>query len=162
MNAPQAPKKNGRLVLLGLFAIAAIPILAAQAAYQWWRPAGGRTFGQLIAQPAAPQAATWRLVTVGADCGNDWQSLLVASRQLRLAQGQETDRISRATSGRCGDAQLPALPASTHMDKPGLYLVDPHGNAVTYYTSAQLGDVEGQRKVIKEIGSLLKNNKGLG
>ncbi|KAF0812207.1 hypothetical protein IGB42_03196 [Andreprevotia sp. IGB-42] len=155
-------KKNGRLVLLAMFAMAAFPILAAQAAYQWWRPAGGQTFGRLIAQPAAPKAEQWRLVSVASDCGNGWQDLLLASRQLRLAQGQESDRITRATSGSCSDAGLAALPANANLATPGLYLVDPRGNAVTHYTPAQLASDADRRKVLQEIGKLLKNNKGLG
>ena len=155
-------QQRGRWLLLGLFAMAAVPILAAQAAFQWWRPQGGNTFGQLIAQPAAAADSHWRLVAVEHDCGQRWQQLLLASRQLRLAQGLDSERITRATSGTCQAAYLAALPAAPLLSQPGLYLLDPHGNAVVRYAPAQLSNDADRRKVLKEIGTLLKNNKGLG
>ncbi|WP_035054538.1 hypothetical protein [Andreprevotia chitinilytica] len=155
-------RKRGRIVLLALIALSAFPIIAAQAVFHWGQPEGGRSFGRMLAQPAAPASSRWRLVAVGHDCGAAWNDLLVASRQLRLAQGQDTERIERATSGACNDAALTAVPGNPHLAEPGLYLVDPRGNAVTHYAPDQLSSDANRRKVLQEIGKILKNNQGLG
>ncbi|WP_148713910.1 hypothetical protein [Chitinolyticbacter meiyuanensis] len=163
---PFPDAKRGRKTLLLMFALSLTPILAAQAVYTWYRPAGGQSFGELLVQPAVLDAAKqWRLVAHDpAGCTAQADALTFAARQLDVAQGRESDRVAYAATrlcpGKVADAQVvqprQALPGA------GLYLVDPNGNAVIRYSPQQLASDEGRRRVMSEIGKLLKNNQALG
>ncbi|WP_432723404.1 hypothetical protein R0381_001120 [Jeongeupia wiesaeckerbachi] len=154
-------QQRGRRVLLALFALSALPIVVAQLAYDHWRPAGGRSFGELIAKPVTGSAARWRLAVVGADgCGAQTQALLFSAGQLQRAQGEASRRLETATTAPCPSA----LTLGDHplLAQAGLYLIDPNGNAVLRYRPDQLGDVEGRKRALQEINKLLKQNRGLG
>ncbi|MBM3117795.1 hypothetical protein [Jeongeupia naejangsanensis] len=154
-------QQRGRHVLLALFALSALPIIAAQLAYDHWRPAGGRTFGELIAKPVASNAARWRLAAVGADgCGEQTQALLFSAGQLQRAQGEASRRLETATTAPCRSALV--LGDHPLLAQAGLYLIDPNGNAVLRYRPDQLGNVEGRKRALQEISKLLKQNRGLG
>ncbi|HSC80410.1 MAG TPA: hypothetical protein VLC08_08655 [Chitinolyticbacter sp.] len=158
--------KRGRKTFLLLFSLALAPILAAQAVYTWYRPAGGASFGTLLVQPGvAPTATQWRLVAHDpAGCTPLIDTLTFAARQLTVAQGREAGRVvyaaTRACPGKVADAAL--LAPKVALPGAGLYLVDPNGNAVIRYSPEQLGGDEGRRRAMGEIGKLLKNNRALG
>ncbi|MDW5417367.1 hypothetical protein R6242_12390 [Iodobacter sp. CM08] len=150
---------KGRTVLIACFMLSLLPILAAQAVWQWWRPVGGNSFGELLATPiAAP--GPWRLAAADAACGDVHSKLLFAAGQLRLAQGEASQRMVRASFCPSNSADIAYLPS--HAPSSGLYLIDPHGNAVLRYSTEQLSNDDGRRKALKEIGQVLKNNKALG
>ncbi|BCL76692.1 hypothetical protein JHS3_24280 [Jeongeupia sp. HS-3] len=154
-------QQYGRRVLIALFALAALPIAAAQFAYDYLRPDGGQSFGELIAQPVATHASRWRLAAVGADnCGAQTQALLFSAGQLQRAQGEASRRLVATTTAPCTSAAVLA----THplLAAPGLYLIDPSGNAVLRYRPDQLADDAGRRRALQEIGKLLKQNRRLG
>lgn len=154
-------KAISRLTLVTILGLCILPVGLAHWAWHWARPSGGDTYGQLLAQPMlAPSAAqTWQLLahiesqcpTASGVANADLAQLLQSARQLRLAQGRDQQRIA---VGAC-------LPLGRVMPS-GLYLIDPHGNAVLRYTRAQLQDAAGRQAVLREIGKVLKNNQGLG
>ncbi|UXY15952.1 hypothetical protein N8I74_02740 [Chitiniphilus purpureus] len=167
MTAPDPRRLHGRKTFLLLLGIALVPLLAAQAAYQWWRPEGGDSFGKLIVMPEAFAAAPqWRLVAHDpAGCTPLREKLAFAARQFAVGQGREADRLHFGSSQACAGPALQEHIVSAPrlaLPGPGLYLVDPNGNAVTQYTPQQLDDVEGRRRTMSEIGKFLKNNRGLG
>ncbi|MBY0446868.1 MAG: hypothetical protein K2Q15_16860 [Burkholderiales bacterium] len=150
---------KGRTVLIACFMLSLLPVLAAQAVWQWWRPAGGNSFGELLATPIA-SPGPWRLAAADAACSDVHSKLLFAAGQLRLAQGEASQRIVRASFCPSDNADIAYLPS--HAPNSGLYLIDPHGNAVLRYSNEQLSNDDGRRKALKEIGQVLKNNKALG
>ncbi|GHD68105.1 hypothetical protein [Jeongeupia chitinilytica] len=154
-------QRHGRRVLLALLAMSALPIVAAQLVYDHWRPAGGESFGELIASPVTGNAARWRLAAVGADgCGARTRSLLFSAGQLQRAQGEAATRIETATTAPC--ASTITLGDHPLLTEAGLYLIDPNGNAVLRYRPEQLADAVGRKRALQEIGKLLKQNRGLG
>lgn len=114
------------LLLMGLFAV---PALAAWFTHQVWRPTGSQSYGELL-EPRPPELAGmvdaqgrpatlqdlrghWVLLTtVEGACAEDCLRQLYLTRQVRLAQGREMDRVVRAVI--VGDGQ--PLP-----DEPGLH-----------------------------------------
>jgi hypothetical protein len=149
-----SPKAKSRLTLLVILLICLAPIVLAQWLWSRGEVQGGNSYGQLIAQPAIERDAQWRLLAHDpAGCSAQVQTLAQSAVQLQTAQGKERDRIRSVAA--C-DRSLPQQFAL------GLYLIDPHGNAVIFYPPEQLAQVEGRQKVIREIGKILKNNRGLG
>lgn len=57
-------RAGGRLLLLGLLGLSALPVLLATLAYLVWPPDGGRSYGELVAQPLPfhPLPGRWLLV----------------------------------------------------------------------------------------------------
>jgi cytochrome oxidase Cu insertion factor (SCO1/SenC/PrrC family) len=97
---------------LGLFFIAALPVLGAFAAYFFWTPANRINHGELIEpvpMPDAPLRAPdgsvfklsglkgrWVLIQTGSGrCGEDCVKRLFLMRQVRLMQGREASRVER-------------------------------------------------------------------
>lgn len=153
-------KAKSRLVLMAILGLCIAPLGLAQWAWHYARPQGGDTYGQLLAQPmVAPSAQrTWQLLAhIESQCTSagaanaDLAPLLLSARQLRLAQGRDQQRL----------AVTACLPLDRVMPS-GLYLIDPHGNAVLRYLPQQLQDAAGRQAVLREIGKVLKNNQGLG
>jgi hypothetical protein len=151
-----------RMILLAILGLCILPVLLAQLIWQWARPQGGASYGQLLAQPLTtpvglnlPHRASWQLLAHTesmCEAGNAQQrQLLLTAQQLQKAQGRDQTRI---TLGSC-------LPSARSMPT-GVYLIDPHGNAVLRYSPQQLADVKGRQAVLREIGKVLKNNQGLG
>ena len=157
---------SGQKTLLTLFGMTLFPILAAQALFSFWRPAETHSYGTLLAQPAAVAAnGYWRLVAADPQgCTPQQRDLVFATRQMRLAQGQEAKRMQRASTQRCTglDADVALLAPHNMFPQPGLYLIDPQGNLVMHYLPAQIADNEGRKKAMAEIGKVLKNNEGIG
>ncbi|UTH76318.1 hypothetical protein [Chromobacterium sp. IIBBL 290-4] len=164
---------RGRAVLLAMALLCLVPVLAAWLAYALLPPAGGGSFGQLL--PTKPFAAAnrpewprgkWVLAsTLGADCQARCQQRWYAMSQIEKAQGEAAEKLTRVAllvSARPVSLDVPhrlahapehALPAGNQ----GFYLVDPLGNQVMFYQ-----DGADPRRIIDEVGKVLKVNNGLG
>ncbi|MDR3429616.1 MULTISPECIES: hypothetical protein [Silvimonas] len=157
---------SGQKTLLTMFGITLAPILAAQAFYSWWQPNHVKSYGELLAtESVVPANGFWRLVAADpSGCTDNQKQLLFATRQMRLAQGQESHRIQRGSTTVCPalDSDVAVLAPTTHLQESGLYLIDPHGNLVMRYRPGQIDDNEGRKKAMAEIGKILKNNEALG
>ena len=160
-------RTGGRLLLLGLLGLSALPVLLATLAYLVWPPAGGRSYGELVAQPLPfhPLPGCWLLARPLAEpqCDAACRTTLQQGQRIRRAQGEDGQRLVVAGLGRQPVSGVPAgvttlvradWPAVLQV--PGLVLIDPHGNLVLRYPP----DAEPER-VAKEIGRVLKTNQGL-
>lgn len=147
-------KTKSRLTLLAILLLCVAPIVLAQWVFSRGEVQGGHSYGQLLAKPAVEPDTQWRLLAHDpAGCSVQVQRLAQSAQQLQIAQGKERHRIRSVAA--C-DLALPPQFAL------GIYLIDPHGNAVILYRPEQLSQVDGRQKVIHEIGKILKNNRGLG
>lgn len=142
---------RGRIKLLLIALLCALPVLASWLSYRWLPPAGGKSYGQLLAtplpqarQPGWPQGR-WVLLDAAAACGPACEQRRFAMRQIHTAQGEAATRLVRRQQADAG------------LRQDGFYLVDPHGNGVLFYP-----DGAAPAAVIKEIRSVLKNNNSLG
>jgi cytochrome oxidase Cu insertion factor (SCO1/SenC/PrrC family) len=107
-----ARRRRGRLVAAGIFAVCALPLLAAVVAYFLFPPAGRTNYGELLEPRPLPPvrldrldgrpfalaelAGKWVMVHVDApDCAQPCQAKLFNMRQSRLAQGDNANRIER-------------------------------------------------------------------
>lgn len=105
-------RRRGRLVALGLLALAAAPFVAALVAYLLWEPGKQTNYGELITPEPLPEAplaladgrpfhlsqlkGKWVLLHIdGAGCGADCREKLLYSRQVRLALGKDASRLER-------------------------------------------------------------------
>jgi len=104
--------RSGRLSLLAMAAIVAVPPIVAYLLYLNWRPSALMNYGELIkpvplaevvapAEPALGELGKlkgkWVLLTVdGGGCDDYCRRKLYILRQLRLTQGKEMERIERA------------------------------------------------------------------
>ncbi|GGY15479.1 hypothetical protein [Paludibacterium paludis] len=165
-----ARRRDGRLLLVLLTLLCLAPVLAA-----WWviraePPRGGKSYGTLLtvrpfeaARLAGWPTGKWVLLTrEGPDCATACRSLRHTVGQIRTALGEAASRTvvvrlvdgraARADAGELAGAGVP-LPA---VDS-GFMLVDPLGNQVMFYPASAE-----PRRVMGEIGHLLKTNNGLG
>jgi cytochrome oxidase Cu insertion factor (SCO1/SenC/PrrC family) len=119
-------RRQGRLVALGLFLIAALPVLAAFGAYFFWTPQQGINYGEILggtrvpdAQLRAPDGKSFRLtdlkgkwalvqLTTG-PCGEACASKLFMMRQVRLMQNREAGRVERVWIVMDGEKPDPGL-----------------------------------------------------
>ncbi len=163
-------QRSGRLVLILLALLCAAPVLSA-----WWiirvsPPAGGTSYGMLLpTRPFPPAAAPgwpagkWVLVTrEEASCPAACQSLRHTVRQLRTALGEGASRtaIVHLVEGRSpvkAREELSLVAEGATLDQGHFLLVDPLGNQVMSYPA----DADPKR-VIRELGHVLKTNNGLG
>ncbi len=184
-------KGRNRTILWLLFAVCAAPVIASYVSYYWWQPAGRVNYGELLAPRPLPDTplslidgtpfrlsqlrGKWIFVTVDrAACDAYCVEKLTYLRQLRLAQGADSDRIERvwiltddgvpdrnvmaryagtyAVRG-AGSAVLAALQAT---GTPGehLYIVDPLGNLMM--RSPRDPDPQG---MLKDVARLLRHSK---
>ncbi len=110
--APETRARRGRLIVAAIFAVSAMPLVAALIAYHFFPPAGRTNYGELIEPRPMPGVTLARLdggpftladlkgkwVMLQADagaCGAHCQEKLYHMRQVRLAQGKNMDRIER-------------------------------------------------------------------
>ncbi|MBV1776558.1 cytochrome C oxidase subunit I [Burkholderiaceae bacterium DAT-1] len=182
-------KRNGKWIVAGIACLTIVPVVAAMASYFIWKPSGGQSYGELLhtkpvvdmrllderGQVAGLDAfrGKWLLLVLApSGCEQSCRDRLFASRQFRLAQGQDMERIRRVWIVSDGTwPQKDALRAAEGADvrvlasdvaldgdtASAMYLIDPLGNQVMRYA-----DDANRQKVIKEIGKLLKNNERLG
>lgn len=104
--------RGGRWIALALFAMAAMPLIAAYVANFYWKPTRGTNYGTLIAQTSVPEAklttldgrafsltdlkGKWLLVQIGGgQCDEECATRQFIMRQVRLMQGREASRVER-------------------------------------------------------------------
>lgn len=185
-----ADRRRGRRTLLLLAFVCVLPVVASYLTFYVWPPQGRVNHGELVTPVALPastlasvggQAALartelegrWTLLLVAAaDCDAACERALYVSRQARLAQAKEMERVGRVwlvtgaadpTPGqlarhedlrlaRAGADWLAVLPSPA----PGsIWLVDPLGNVMMRF--ADEADTTGAaRDVTKDLQRLLK------
>lgn len=184
-----ATKRKASLWLLAAVCIA--PVLASYIAYYFWQPEGHVNYGELLEPKPMPDPQValvdgtpfrlsqlrnrWvLLVAQPGACDASCQQQLIYLRQLRLAQGKESDRVERVwlvtdntvpdkrlleqfpgmyTVRAAGTALVAALPAAgTPADH--IYIVDVLGNMMMRYPR----DAD-PRKMLKDIARLLRHSK---
>jgi hypothetical protein len=190
-DAAAGTAKKSRTSLWLLAAVCIAPVVASYIAYYFWRPAGHVNYGELLAptpMPDPPVALVdgrpfhlselknkWvLLVAQPGACDEYCQQQLIYIRQLRLAQGKESDRMERVwlvTDNTMPDSKLLA-------DLPGMYAVRASGTALgaalpaarTPADHIYVVDVLGNlmmryprdpdpRKMLKDIARLLRHSK---
>ncbi|WP_332671462.1 SCO family protein [Aromatoleum sp.] len=180
-------QRNAKLTLAALALVCTLPVAASYLAYYVWQPTGKVNYGELIGPAPLPEAqlagiagqpavrraelnGRWMLLYVGpGDCDAACEHALYASRQSRLAQGEDMTRVGRLwvvtddavpsprvladhdglRVARGDPAWAAALPAAN--EGGGLILVDPLGNAMMRFPP--LADI---KLVIKDLQRLLK------
>jgi hypothetical protein len=185
------PRARSAAKLWLVLALCAAPVLASYLAYHFWRPAHYVNHGELIEPRALPDATLatfdggtlrvselrgqWVLVVADAGaCDAQCARKLTYIRQVRLAQGKQTDRVERlwlVTDDRMPDAALlaahpdlrvtraqasevvQALPAS---GSPAdyVYVLDPLGHVMMRYPP----DAD-PRRMLKDLSRLLRHSK---
>ncbi len=149
---------------LMLLAVAAAPVIAAVVAYFFWMPSGRINYGELVAPRKLPELelerldgrpfrlpelkGKWLLIAAaGGRCDAACVKHLFLTRQVRLMQGREMDRIERlwlVTDGERPASELLASHEGLHVaratpaqlgaifqtDAAGehIWLIDPLGN----------------------------------
>ena len=189
-NSEQTRKRNRRTLWL-LFAVCAAPVIASYIAYNFWRPTAHVNYGTLLEPHPLPDAnlvaldgkvfrlsdlkGEWVLLTsASAACDNACREKLVYMRQVRLAQGKESERIERVwivTDDGVPRAELlaehpglhvvrdarksvfAALPASGSGTEH-VYVIDPLGNLMMRFPA----DPD-PRRMLKDISRLLRHSK---
>jgi cytochrome oxidase Cu insertion factor (SCO1/SenC/PrrC family) len=197
MNEACAPAKRPKTQVWVLVGIFFFPLLSAFVLYygHGWRPSGSTSHGDLITPPrtlpdvalttpAGPRDSValfhgkWTLVFIGSgECETQCRQSLAQSRQVRLALGDDSDRVQRVFLNRApccaGDylerehpglvlALLPdsatgligAFPAYNGVSPESAsrtYVVDPLGNLMMSYApgSASKGMLEDLKKLLK-------------
>jgi cytochrome oxidase Cu insertion factor (SCO1/SenC/PrrC family) len=183
---PARRRRRNRFTIATIFLVSSAPIVAALVAYFLLPPTGRTNYGELIEPQRLPLATMQRLdgspftleqlrgkwVMVHADsgaCEAACQAKLFNMRQVRLAQGQNMERIERVwllvddrapTSvpaalydgviiARGGAALIAAMPAAQVGDH--IFLVDPRGFVMLRFPK----DADPKR-MIKDLERLLK------
>ena len=180
------PKRGNRTLWL-ILALCAAPVIASYIAYYVWPPAGHVNYGELIAPhplPDVPLAAAdgramrladlkgqWVLVmAAAAACDEACRRNLVYMRQVRLAQGKDTERIERVwllTGAGDPDPALVAEHAGLIIARAGeraalevvsvplrIHIVDPLGNLMMRFPA----DPD-PRRMLKDLARLLRHSK---
>jgi hypothetical protein len=169
---------KGRLKLLALFALFALPVAGGWVAYlTGWVPGTTSNYGALLAPrplaqaPLAALRGKWILVQLdGGACDAHCEKKLYVMRQVRRAQGKNMGRVERlwiVTDAQAPRAELLAAIEGTrlHRAEPGLaasfpaeraaadhiYLVDPMGNLMMRFPR---GPDPG--RMVKDLERLLK------
>lgn len=180
-------QRNAKITLIALIVVCTLPVIASYLAFYVWKPQDQVNYGQLIPPTALPEVtlrvpegrqsidrdslnAYWTLVYVGAAaCDEACRDALYATRQTRVAQGKELERVARLWLVSDGAAPNPDM-LTTHRDLqvahaddawlallPGaelgvhVFLVDPLGNVMMRFPAQ--ADI---KRVIKDVRRLLK------
>lgn len=171
--------RRNRIMLVGLFAIAIVPMFGAFWLYESSRsgaPWATTNRGELLSPvvsvgdlhlTSADGASSmlgsgqWWLVVVSEDgCTSECQTAVHQLRQLHILLGRDASRVKRgfvALGGTSVDAALAQYPelvrfaGGTAELRPGVYIIDPLGNLVLRY------DYQGAGKpVLEDMKQLLK------
>jgi hypothetical protein len=183
--------RRSKLTLWLVLAVCAAPILASYIAYYWLQPSGHVNYGELIHARTLPDEklqtldgrpfrwpdvkGEWVLLTAGpSSCDDKCRTKLIYTRQVRLAQGKEAERIERIWLLTDAGAPDPVLLA----EQPGLlvlraagadltrtlpaitspldhiYVVDPLGNLMMRFPP----DAD-PRRMLKDLSRLLRHSK---
>lgn len=183
---------HSKTQLFWIILLSGLPILLSYFCYFIYKPQGGLSYGQLlqikslkempvqiqegkVGKLADMQESKWLLLMIApAACDQSCQDRLFAMRQYRLGQGLESDRIKRIwiidDQGAINPALAKELLAGVivgrsekplldlpHLWHQSIFLIDPQGNQVMQY-----GVDQDHRKVMSEIGKILKNNQAMG
>lgn len=185
-----APPQRSTLTLWLILAVCAAPVVGSYIAYYFWQPAAYVNYGELIELRPLPDAMLERLdgravrlsglkgdwLLLAADraaCDDRCREKLVYMRQMRLAQGKETERIERvwlltdrATPeaalvaehpglliARGADALVESLPAP-RSPFDHVYVVDPLGNLMMRFPANP-----DPRRMLKDLSRLLRHSK---
>jgi len=170
-----------RVKFLTIVSIAFGPMLIAYLAFMYfpqWAPSGTTNEGELImppvngvaVSPALTDLEGWGLVLpLAADCADDCREILYLSRQVVTGLGKNTNRVSRyilaegAVSAELQDhlnaehkdmtiIQGNLAPLNAVNDAfPLLFLVDPNGNVMMYFTLDKAG-----KPMLGDLKHLLK------
>ena len=173
--------RTGRIKLVTLVLVAFVPIFIAYSAFFYfpdWGPKGTTNQGELIV-PAVPgemisselvALQSWVLLQpVAMECDQDCVQMLYLSRQVVAGLGKEAHRVKRVVimPARVSD-MFSALLKSDHPDvrlieadpqlldqknavRPVLFLMDPKGNVLMYYSLDKAG-----KPMLKDLKHLLK------
>ncbi|MBL6690179.1 MAG: hypothetical protein ISP91_07285 [Pseudomonadales bacterium] len=173
--------RASRIKLLTLIAIAFVPIFIAYIAYFQFpaiAPSGTTNQGQLVwpvvdgngIDPMLAELENWALIQpLADDCAEDCRQMMYLSRQVVTGLGKNTDRVQRVL---LSESSLPEELAShvsvEHKDalvieadtslfqnitrlEPVLFLMDPNGNIMMYYSLDKAG-----KPMLKDLKHLLK------
>ena len=172
--------RRNRMLLVGLFAIAIVPLLGAFWLYEASRsaaPWATTNHGELLAPIESVSAlhllqvagsvsmnnsGHWWLVVVTNDgCTAACQAAVHQLRQLHILLGRDSARVKRSLVALGGSTPEPSL-ASTYPElvwftgdtralRSGIYIVDPLGNLVLHYEYGDAG-----KPVLDDLKQLLK------
>jgi hypothetical protein len=184
-----SPPRRKPLTLWLILAVCAAPIIASYVAYYIWRPSGHVNYGELLEPRPLPDTAlaaldgsslklselkgSWvLLLPASAECDERCRASLVYIRQIRAAQGKESDRIERVwlltddgtppgdvlagqaglrvVRGRGSDV-LRALPNGAG---GRIHVVDPLGNLMMRFP-----ENADPRRVLRDVARLLRHSK---
>jgi len=174
-----------------LLALCAAPIVASYLAYYVWRPSGHINYGDLIAPARLPDdlletsdgkpfrwsdlKGEWVLLTIDvAECDERCRMKLVYTRQVRLAQGQDSDRVERVwlVTDRGAPApdllaqhpelrvirdrrnQIAAMLPAPRSPLKHIYIIDPLGNLMMRFPA----DPD-PRRMLRDVSRLLRHSK---
>jgi cytochrome oxidase Cu insertion factor (SCO1/SenC/PrrC family) len=171
--------RRNRILLVGLFAIAIVPLLGASWLYESSRsakPWATTNHGELLdpivsvsemhliaadGMTSMLNSGQWWLVTVSRDgCSAECQAAVHQLRQLHILLGRDASRVKRGLieiDGTPVDASLTQYPLLVRFSsesqtlRPGVYIVDPLGNLVLHYHY----DVAG-KSILQDLKQLLK------
>ncbi|MDB5903080.1 MAG: cytochrome oxidase subunit [Betaproteobacteria bacterium] len=182
-------QRRSRLVLWLVLAVCAAPVVASFVTFYVWRPSGHVNYGELLPPKPLPDVAMttldgkpfrfsdlkgeWVLVTADrAACDERCRTELVYTRQIRLAQAKEAERVERVwlvTDGGAPDAAMlkeqpdlrvvrangfeQALPAP-HDVTAHVFVVDPLGNLMMRFP-----ENADPRRMLKDVSRLLRHSK---
>ena len=187
-DAKTVPRSN-RIKLWLLLAVCAAPIVASYIAYYVWQPSGHVNYGELVEPRPVPDSGlaaldgsafsftilkgAWvLLVADSGKCDERCRTTLVYTRQVRLAQGKESERVQRvwlltddATPAAGLLAEHPGLRVVRARDSEALrlitpeavgqvHVVDPLGNLMMRFPN----DPD-PRRMLKDVGRLLRHSK---
>ena len=188
---PEQTRRRNRRTLWLLLAVCAAPIVASYTAYYFWPPSSHVNYGTLLEPHPLPDTGLvaldgkafrfadlkgeWVLLTsASADCNSACRERLVYMRQVRLAQGKESERVERVwivTDDRAPNAGmlaehpglhvvrdprravLAALPSSAS-GAEHIYVVDPLGNLMMRFPAEP-----DPRRMLKDVSRLLRHSK---
>lgn len=133
---PNVAQRSFRINLVLIFAVFAVPLIAAYLSYYVWPPQGRLNYGELIDPKTMPDVALrdaegkefslstlrgkWIMLSVdSADCDEACDQKLFLMRQTRISMTKEMNRIERVLLLR-GDAKATAELAKKY---PGVHIL---------------------------------------
>lgn len=174
----EAIRSQNRRSLVILFAIGLVPVFIAFVVFFYFpqlMPTGTTNKGELITPPVQAEAlgiggltGEWMLIIpVGSICGAECEERLYLARQVNTALGRESSRVKRMVVWTAGERavtsvleQYPDLETSvisaakfesTLGSQDRIYLMDPLGNIIMFYTIDKAG-----KPMLEDIKHLLK------
>lgn len=190
MSEENAKRKRSLASLWLLLALTVAPVLASYLAYYFWPPSEHVNYGELLEPRPLPDAkfgladgtpfywhqlkGKWVLAIADSGrCDAYCQEKLVYMRQVRLAQGKETERIERVwliTDDATPDATLVGHHQGTWLIRAAddflklfpaeraradhIYVIDPLGNLMMRYPRNA-----DPRKMLKDVARLLRHSR---